>query len=190
MADFEKAYKITILANEGGYNPGKGEKETYMGIDRGANPHWSGWPLIDKIKADHPGITAHEMNIVLGGNAGLQADIKNFYKAGYWDTAKLDQVKDQQLANNLFDCSVNQGSGIACKFMQQACNTVIDSSAAKLPKLTVDLNPGVKTLSTFNSLSAPKLMGAINTLRSDRYHQSDGFAEWGPIWLNRLTSYV
>jgi lysozyme family protein len=190
MADFEKAYKITILANEGGYNPGKGEKETYMGIDRGANPHWSGWPLIDKIKADHPGITAHEMNIVLGGNAGLQADIKNFYKAGYWDTVKLDQVKDQQLANNLFDCSVNQGSGIACKFMQQACNTVIDSSAAKLPKLAVDLNPGIKTLSSLNSLPPAKIMNAINMLRSERYHQSNGFTEWGHVWLNRLTSYV
>ena len=190
MAHFEIAYQITIGENEGGYNPGKGEKETYMGIDRGANPHWRGWSSIDKVKADHPGITEHEMNVVLAGNTDLQADIKNFYKAGYWDTVKLDQVKDQQLANNLFDCSVNQGSGIARKFMQQACNIVIDSSAAKLPKLSVDLHPGIKTLSTFNSLSASMIMSAINTLRSERYHQSDGFAQWGAVWLRRLTNYV
>jgi hypothetical protein len=51
MADYTKAFKITIIGNEGGYNPGIGEKETYMGIDRGANPHWPGWLIIDGIKA-------------------------------------------------------------------------------------------------------------------------------------------
>ena len=119
MADFLTAYAITILKNEGGYNPGTGEKETYRGIDRGANPDWLGWRIIDVYKRDNPGANTAKMNVILSQNNALQIYIQKFFKADYWDVVNLDQVTDQQLANNLFDCSVNQGEGMARKFMQE-----------------------------------------------------------------------
>lgn len=80
MSDFILAYKVTILGNEGGYNPGIGEKETYMGIDRGANPSWNGWKVIDTIKQNNPGLTTAKMNLLLSQNIALQSIIEKFYK--------------------------------------------------------------------------------------------------------------
>ena len=189
MAEFFKAYLIT-MDNEGGYNPGVGEKETYKGIDRGQNPHWDGWEIIDSVKKENPGIKVADMNRLLAQIPGLQDDIAKFYKANYCDVVALDKVNDQQLANNLFDCSVNQGSGIAARFMQKACNEVIDTVGSKMVKLAVDGVIGLKTLATFNSLAFPKLNVALNSLRRARYEESAQYAEWGHVWLKRLTNYV
>ena len=189
MADFEKAFRITILGNEGGYNPGIGEEETYIGVDRGANPHWIGWRIIDNIKAAQPGISTAKMNVTLATNNQLQAEIRTFYKANYWDTVKLDNVIDQQLANNLFDCSVNQGDGIARKFMQGACNIVLTATNAAIKLLVIDMVVGPGTLSAINTLPAAKLMDEINALRWARYQKSKGFAEWGDVWKRRLLKY-
>jgi lysozyme family protein len=189
MADFKKAIAITLI-NEGNYNPGINMKETYKGIDRGANPHWDGWVIIDAIKEEHPGIKTAEMNRILAANAQLQLDIIGFYKANYWNPLQLDRVTDQQVASNLFDCSVNQGDGIGRRFMQKACNLVIDSVGSKMPPLVVDGAIGVKTLSTINALSAPKLNSAINQLRLDRYEDSHGYDIWGHVWQKRLLKYV
>ena len=126
----------------------------------------------------------------MGADPAIQANIKHFYKVNYWNTVKLDQVEDQRIANNLFDCSVNQGDGIARKFMQEACNIVIGWTNAEFPKLAIDLTPGIKTISTLNSLPASRIMNAINSLRTERYHASIGFTQWGKIWLKRLTNYV
>lgn len=105
MATFADADRIR-KANEGLYNPGgKGILETYAGIDRGANPKWSGWPIIDALK---PRSTT-AMNNALAVNKLLQEAIIKFYAANYWTPLRLSEIKDQQLANNIYDCSVNQG---------------------------------------------------------------------------------
>jgi len=156
MADFKQAFRITILGNEGGYNPGIGEKETYMGIDRGANPTWSGWLIIDTIKTNNPGLTTSKISLLLSQNISIQATIEKFYKANYWDTVNLDNVKDQQLANNLFDCSVNQGEGMARKLMQISCNYVIATLKVAIKPLILDGKIGKLTLAVFNSLPSAK----------------------------------
>jgi len=190
MADFTKAFKITILGNEGGYNPGIGEKETYMGIDRGANSNWGGWKVIDSIKTDHPHISITAINKLLSQNATLQIHITQFYKVNYWDTVKLDRVNDQQLANNLFDCSVNQGEGLACKFMQLACNYVIWDIRSSLKPLIIDKQIGPITLSAFNSLPPADLNVKINIERETSYQSDCQYAEWGKVWEKRLINYV
>jgi lysozyme family protein len=189
MADFSTAFKITILGNEGGYNPGIGEKETYMGIDRGANPAWDGWEIIDNIKQNTPDLGTGKMNLILSQNLVLQSHIKNFYKANYWDTAHLDKVNDQQLANNLFDCSVNQGAGLARKLMQLACNYVIASIKTAIKPLAVDGQIGPATIKAFNQLSPALLNAEINAEREARYRTDHGYAEWGKVWEKRLKQY-
>jgi len=190
MADFKQAFKITVLGNEGGYNPGIGEKETYMGIDRGANPTWKGWINIDVIKKNNPHLTTSKMNVLLSQNINLQSNIEQFYKTNYWDTVNLDSVKDQQLANNLFDCSVNQGEGTARRFMQLACNYVIAAVKVAIKPLTIDGNVGKLTLAVFNSLPSDKLNAEINAEREASYRSDKGYASWGKVWEHRLKQYA
>jgi lysozyme family protein len=190
MADFIKAYKITILGNEGGYNPGISEKETYRGIDRGANPQWGGWPIIDAIKKSNPGLTTGKMNLMLSQNLSLQTNIERFYKINYWDTINLDDVTDQQLANNLFDCSVNQGGGMARKLMQTACNYVIAATKSSVQALVVDRKIGPATLAAFNTLPPTALNSEINAEREASYRNDASYADWGEVWQKRLINYT
>jgi lysozyme family protein len=189
MADFIKAFKITILGNEGGYNPGIGEKETYMGIDSGATPHWDGWKIIDQVKSN-PGISIHKMNLLLNSDNALQQNIHNFYQINYWNPLKLNQVNDQQIANNLFDCSVNQGEGLARKLMQLACNSVIAFSQTTAKPLVIDKQIGSVTLSAINALPAAKIYAAIDAERQASYRMDSGYAEWGKVWEKRLIPYT
>lgn len=192
MADFKKAFVITVISNEGGYNPGIGEKETYKGIDRGANPGWSGWMIIDAVKKANPGLNTGKMNLILSQNLSLQANIEAFYKLNYWNPLQLDLVNDQQLANNLFDCSVNQGCGRAARFMQIACNYVMEALkvSAGIKPLTVDGIVGKLTLSCFNNLPPAQLNTEINAEREASYRSDHGYAQWGKVWERRLIKYA
>jgi lysozyme family protein len=190
MADFKKAFAIT-MGNEGGYSfdaqdPGG---ETYKGISRVYNPHWGGWAYIDQVKQQNPGATHLQLSKLLAANADLQANIQDFYKAGYWDTFKGDLVKDQQLANNMFDCSVNQGD-ISRFIMQDACNAVMEQVGSPMPRLAVDGAIGTRTVSTFNSLSYPKLNVAINQLRTEHWEKDSDWPIYKNVWLARLKNYV
>jgi len=190
MADFQQAFKITILGNEGGYNTGIGEKETYMGIDRGANPTWNGWINIDVIKKNNPRLTTSKINLLLSQNISLQSSIEKFYKTNYWDTVNLDNVKDQQLANNLFDCSVNQGEGTARRIMQTACNYVLRAVKVAIKPLIVDGKIGKLTLAVFNNLPPAKLNAEINAEREASYRSDKDYAAWGKVWEQRLKPYA
>jgi lysozyme family protein len=190
MAEFIKAYQITILGNEGGYNPGVGEKETYRGIDRGTNPKWDGWTTIDAIKKNSPHLTTGKINLLLSQNILLQQNIEKFYKVNYWDTVHLDNVIDQQLANNLFDCSVNQGEGRARRFLQLACNYVITTQKLTIKLLMIDGQIGPATLIVINSLPPALLNYEINQEREASYRTDAGYAEWGKVWSKRLTTYT
>jgi len=172
MADFLISDQIT-QKTEAGYNPGIGEKETAMGIDRGQNPNWQGWHIVDSLKPD----TASNITHQLFNSPTFMGLVHSFFKANYWDVLKLDEVNDQQIANNLFDCSINQGSGIASRFMQEAAGVTVDGIV------------GNQTISAVNNGNAETIYNQINSLRKIRYENTKGFAEWGHSWLSRLTPY-
>lgn len=177
MADFNSADQIR-KANEGLYNPGgRGIAETYAGIDRKANPNWHGWAVIDSHK---PALTP-AMNLALSHDKQLQADIINFYVNNYWNPLKLSQVVDQNIANNLYDCAVNQGVGIAAKFMQRAAGVPVDGIV------------GPKTLAVINLGNYENVYNEINKLRLERYintaNSNPDFKQWLPVWKRRLVPY-
>lgn len=189
MADFNLTWP-KIKDNEGGYNPGdKTINETYMGIDRGYNPKWEGWKIIDSLK---PRSTT-AMNTALRSNIPLQSAITKFYKINYWDTVRLSDINDQQVADNLMDCSVNQGTGISTRNMQFACNGVIMHEGMKLTPLIVDGAIGAKTLAMVNILPSELVFNEINTLRRNRYldiaNKNPNKKVWLKTWLNRLVAY-
>lgn len=83
MADFEQAIAL-VLVHEGGYTPGiLGDPggETNFGIS----------------KSSFPDLDIKDLTV---------EQAKEIYKKDYW---QFDDVEDQQEANCLFDCAVNQG---------------------------------------------------------------------------------
>ena len=104
MALFQNAIPI-ILKHEGGLTSDTGGLTKY-GISQKAYP-----------KLDIKNLT--------------EADAKNIYLRDYWNPLKLDNFKDQNLANAVFDAGVNQGIKTAAKMLQIALlrakeNLVVD----------------------------------------------------------------
>ncbi len=94
MADFLPAFE-RMLVNEGGLVlhtvPGDRGGMTYAGIARNMNPQWPGWALID-AQRDVP----------------VQM-VRDFYKAGYWDNIRGDELVHEKIAHSIFDFQVNTG---------------------------------------------------------------------------------
>jgi len=113
MADFIKAYDV-VLAHEGGYSndsldPGG---ECYRGVARNIWSKWSGWVKVDLLR--------REANFPknLDGELSLQEDIKDFYRVQFWDKISGDQIANQEVANSIFDFSVNCGVGTSASMAQ------------------------------------------------------------------------
>lgn len=186
MANFEIAYNHTAN-NEGGYanHPNDTGGETYKGISRNNWPKWSGWTIIDTIKAAH-GKTAKVINQFAGASPTLQAKVKEFYSINFWYPLNLQLINDQQLANNVYDFGVNAGTAKAGKFLQQAANSICGG-------LIVDGQVGNATLSQVNKLDSKGVYTAFNTLRKAFY---DGIIKNNPSqavfrasWYSRIIPY-
>ncbi|MDA8404993.1 MAG: hypothetical protein M0Z56_12500 [Desulfobacteraceae bacterium] len=134
MADFTAAFILTMKA-EGGYgnDPQDPGGETYKGIARKMNSKWDGWVEIDMMKKEK-GFPAN-----LDRNSQLQDKIKTFYEVNYWDKICGDKIKDQHIAESIFDFAVNAGP----------------IASAKLAQITVGAEPdgiiGPKTIEKINN---------------------------------------
>lgn len=112
MAKFDIAYKKTG-GWEGFYSNDKNDTggETIYGVSRKNNPGWLGWRIVDEHKYK-PGFPGN-----LRGNKELPELAKELYKNKYWDVLRLSEIGSQNLANRLYDVSVNKGQGVALRFM-------------------------------------------------------------------------
>lgn len=186
MAHFEQAYKIT-MANEGGYanlvNDDGGE--TWRGVARNFHPTWAGWKIVDAVKATHP----TSLNHALAAREDLQALVLEMYRKEYWSCLALDALNCQQTANQLFDISVNCGSGTAAKMLQNALN------AFHKPALVVDGKVGRLTIGAANQHPSQKIYDEINKLRKGHYEaiiahnpaKNEGFRK---SWMSRIHPFV
>lgn len=183
MADFQTAYKRTVLGIEGGYDPGTNEAETYRGIDRSQNANWPGWAVIEAVKNGNHSLTIAQLNTVLNGNQQLQSNVQLFYKSNYWDVLSLDKITSQIKANALFDCSVNPSLIPVAKAAQMACNIV------KPKALIVDCSYGAKTLACINIVDEREFDLALSAVRAANYYErvrlSPSMSQWLGSWLYR-----
>jgi lysozyme family protein len=164
MADFLLAYKIT-MKHEGGYanDPDDSGGETWKGIARKKHPNWVGWDMVDEYRTK-PGFPNN-----LYTAPGLQELVWLFYKKEFWDTLRLDEIGSQNIANELFDTSVNMGQVIAATFLQRALN-VSNRQQKDYPDLVVDGKIGPKTISATNTHPRiGQLFKLLNTLQGARY---------------------
>lgn len=164
MADFSIAHKIT-KAHEGNYSNDPKDRggETIYGIARKKNPNWSGWILVDKYSKDDSGIKAMLNDVEIKKRAD------NFYKVQYWDALKLDEVKHQKIANELYDSAVNLGVGRVARWLQRVLN-VSNRNQIDFKDLQVDGNIGPQTLSVLNNHRDPEaIWKGLNVLQGHAY---------------------
>nr|DAO60326.1 MAG TPA: Lysozyme [Caudoviricetes sp.] len=114
MANFDIAYNRTSNF-EGGYvnDDADSGKETYNGISRRFNPSWGGWKIVDTYKRK-PNFPKN-----LDSDEALQNLVKSCYKSLYWDKVWGDKIKNQNVANDLYDTAVNMGVGTSIKLSQR-----------------------------------------------------------------------
>jgi lysozyme family protein len=175
MADFTR-YFPTLLANEGGYchdlqDPGG---ETYRGIARAYNPQWSGWPLLDAVKArlslKSPVARSawRSLNQALLAEAELAVSINKFYKAAYWNPLGLDSVGCQCLAEQLADHGVNAGTTRPAKMLQYLLSTEFGTP------LLVDGKVGPRTIAALNAVPAAAFYARFVAMRRAFYQYRAG----------------
>ena len=126
MANFEIAYEKTLAA-EGGYklHTVKGDRGgmTFAGISRNNWPDWIGWQLIDAGETAGPRI---------------EASVKAFFKAYFWDKIYGDQIGFQGVADVIYDFAVNSGIIPAVKRVQKIVGASQDGILG--PKTFAKLN--------------------------------------------------
>lgn len=153
MADFKTAYTKYILPAEGGYANVSKDKggETYAGISRVYNPTWKGWVTIDSKKNRYT-------NGVIPLNTlfpDLQFLVDQFYQAK-WDNNRMGEIKNQDVANLLFDFYVNS-------------DTAAFKKIQKLVGVTADGVVGPKTIEAINKADQAKLYKDLLKVREDFY---------------------
>jgi lysozyme family protein len=146
-AIFDKTYGATVKI-EGGYvhDPADSGGETYRGISRRAWPDWPGWPRIDASKALVVQPLA-ALGGVLAADAELQALVKEFYRAHFWNALRCHEVAalSVDVAVEVFDTAVNAGSRRAVVILQR-CLNALNRRGADYPDLAADGDLGPVTL--------------------------------------------
>jgi lysozyme family protein len=188
MADFKQAYEKT-MGHEGGYanDPDDAGGETYKGISRKYHPSWSGWSKIDSMKSD----PLFPLNLKV--DSDLEAMVEGLYKQMYWDVNRLDEINNQDIAEELFDTGVNMGVGRASNFLQMACN-YLNKNGSLFPDLVVDGKIGKNSLNAVDILlnrgEASFIYKILNLLQGNHYleymSKSPTQEKYARGWLNRV----
>lgn len=134
MAEFKIALQRT-LAHEGGYSndPDDQGGETYKGISRTRHRSWSGWAIIDRYKG-RSGFPS-----VLSKDDRLQSEVELFYQCNFWNPLNAVQIRDQSIADSVFDFGVNVGVKTSVRLAQPVVGAIADGAI------------GVKTLEKLNA---------------------------------------
>lgn len=122
------AYKRTSVY-EGGYanDPADRGGETWKGIARNMHPHWSGWVIIDTFRPKQ-GFPENLKKVDV-----LEWSVQKFYQEKFWLPIWGDKIKDQDIANDIYDMAVNAG-------VQEAINIAEAASGmAKTGKMSQQL---------------------------------------------------
>lgn len=175
-SSFEKA-QSTVKEVEAGYSD-----------DRGDTGNWVEVPGYGKrfVGTNH-GISAPILQNYLGRipkkedmeNLSYETAIK-IYKKDYWQAQNLGLLKDQSVANIIYDGCVNQGV--------QGMDKVVTDAVAELgTKLTGSVYSNLN-ISKINQLDQNKLFKQIKKYREIRYKKARTWHIHGDGWLNRLAS--
>jgi lysozyme family protein len=145
MADFDISYK-RVMGNEGHYSNDPIDKggETYRGISRVNHPYWEGWKIIDEYK-DRRSFPDNMKDDIY-----LEKLAYEFYYKTYWNKFWGDYIECQEIADELYDISINMGVERAVIFLQRSLN-LLNRNQKDYSNIQEDGIFGRMTLSTLNS---------------------------------------
>jgi lysozyme family protein len=200
MSEFNLAYQLT-LANEGGYSNDVRDRggETWKGIARRMHPDWPGFAIIDETKLN---VNANQIAFALSKDEDLDELVQQFYKVEFWNKLSLDQITEQNIANEVFDTAINQGSVIATKQLQEALN-LLNNNQKHYSDINEDGKMGGDTLKAYRAYmltanfpgrsvdrNVKTLLKLMNGLQAARYAE---ICEEHPVqevyfygWVNRI----
>lgn len=144
MASFCNAYRAInqksmsrgYYANDDGYG------ESIFGIRRLAYPEWKGWIIVDTNKMF--AYNDDEIDKICLASEELKKYRDDHYKTLFWDALLLDEVKDQQVANNILDCILEFGDCVAASCLQEVIGSQVTGVVTLKDIQSVnDMNPSV-----------------------------------------------
>ncbi|HBL73828.1 MAG: hypothetical protein A2W90_14645 [Bacteroidetes bacterium GWF2_42_66] len=149
MADFLTAYQTT-MAHEGSYSNDPRDRggETWRGIARNFWPNWPGWAIVDEIRHN----AGAKFIQALQADEELDGLVMKFYNDGFWEKLLCGEF-DQEIAAELFDTAVNQGTGTAGGYLQEALN-LLNKNQEHYLDIAVDGKPGAKTIAAYRAYMA------------------------------------
>lgn len=169
MANFDKAYSRTAVL-EGGYNPNDKGSVSVFGIRRKNNPSWDGWAKFDSLK--NSGMDDTKIQKAIMSDEALKKSAKSYFKANYWDSMKLNAVKDDDVAFEIFDHGVNAGIGTSAKIVNKSFGIGNSSS----------MSPSSISIINSNGKDAKKRIQSSRT----EYYKSLGDENNISGWLKRI----
>ena len=129
MASIDKAFdimlKLEFNSPANALHKNKTESGwTFMGIYQTAHPKLSLWTKVDDAVSLSSSVA--EASKMLYADKELLDEVKKFYKDKFWDRMRLDEIKEQHIANEMFVFGVNAGCGRAVRLAQIVVGTVAD----------------------------------------------------------------
>lgn len=123
MADVKlavkKVYELEFNNPKNALHVNEGEQGyTYMGIYQKAHPTWPGWRKVDAALTKNSGDIT-KASVELYSDVSVQALVGLFYTNKFWLPIKLDKVKSQKVAEEIFVFAVNAGFKAAIKAAQR-----------------------------------------------------------------------
>ena len=150
MADFTKTFGlfkgIEFSNNSNILHKNKGENGlTYYGIYQSAHPTLPLWSLVEANVQDTNDLEVSSK--YLSQIESVQEEVRSFYLNNYFLPLKLDVVKHQLIANEMFYFAINQGS----------LRRTVKYAQCVAGKLTCDGVLGTKTVNRLNELTEKEL---------------------------------
>lgn len=171
MAEFEKAQALVGIS-EGGYqNDPRDSGNFYQGQLIGTN-----WGISAPTLATYLG---HIPTVADMKNLSIKT-AKNILEARYWTKHNLDKIKNQSIANLLYDGVVNHGSN----GMRMLASKALSKMGRSLKYYSVFTDEGIKLM---NGLNPKRLFFALKKARADKYRKlGKSKPHYLKGWLNRL----
>lgn len=129
MADFNKAFDVSSGATGGYFTITEGV-EVYRGIDRRFHPAWDGWKIIDALR--FAASDEEELQMMLAQNKKLKEKVRTWFKQVYWDRFSGDRIPNQDIAEELFESSIELGVERAVNCLQKSLNLLTAGCAEKV----------------------------------------------------------
>lgn len=173
MADFSIAYEVVSRA-EGGYQRISNDPGNYNSLGQLVGTNWGiSAPIYEQYLGAPP--TEAQMRSMSSATA------RNIYRNVFWGNIQGDSIRDQNIANILFDGHVNQGfNGI--RFIQDVLGVGVDGVVGPI------------TLNAINTANGRDLFYRYKARRIQGYHdlvaRRPSMREpWLRVWLNRMNEF-